>query len=183
VIKFLTVLVFCLMIVVGTLQLWQATWKIWKDDLRSSFVSSTVVATPSAKVRQIVGVSQPPLTTYSETLRRPVFFETRQLPRPEPIAPPPSLQVSTPPPPFLMPVAPPPQAIALTSDRLRLRGVGLASGGARALIEVPPEPAQWLAKGASVLGWTIEAIEANKVRLSASGQTATLDLYADGSAN
>jgi hypothetical protein len=77
------------------------------------------------------------------------------------------------------PPLPPPKPVALP-DKIRLLGVFLQSEGGKALIELPPQPAQWLKVGDKVGAWTISRIEENQVVLEHSVRSATLPLYSDG---
>jgi hypothetical protein len=117
------------------------------------------------------------IAEFSQTIVRPLFFEGRRLPSPQPKeikaqAPKTAPAPATPP-------SPPPKPVALP-DKIRLLGVFLQSEDGKALIELPPEPAQWLKVGDKVGAWTIARIEENQVVLQHSVRSATLPLYSDG---
>lgn len=135
--------------------------------------AARVVSTPPSPANR--GADQPaldfkprPLSDYTETVTRPVFFEGRTYPAP----------VKPPEPP--KPVAAPPRPpVRITADGLKLRGVIISGSTARALIAVGDAPAAWLTVGQSVQAWTIQAIRQTSVRLTGNNGTqfATLSLY------
>src|SRR5262245_29425269 len=117
------------------------------------------------------------ITEFSQTLVHPLFFEGRRFPTPQPkeIKAQASKTPASPTPP--PPPSPPPIALP---DKIRLLGVFLQPEEQKALIELPPQPAQWLKVGDKVGAWTIARIEANQIVLEHSVRSATLPLYSDG---
>lgn len=107
------------------------------------------------------------LQAFSETAARPVFFEGRRYPavakpvEPAPVA------------------ARPAPATTVSAEGIKLLGVMLAGGTARALISVQAAPASWVAEGEKVQMWTVQAIRRNSVRLAANAnsQFATVSIY------
>lgn len=111
-------------------------------------------------------LAQPPLSTYGATIARPVFFEGRRYPAPQKAA-------------VIAPTnveAAPVQAVSLAGAKLR--GVALADGTARALIEMPGLPAIWMAQGEAVDGWRLDSVDSEKAKLINGRSVATLSLYA-----
>jgi len=127
--------------------------------------------------RSMADLPRSTIGEFSQTLVRPLFFEGRRFPSPQPeeikaqATKPPSAPPSPPP--------PPPKPITLP-DKIRLVGVFLQSEEWRALIELPPQPAQWFKVGDQIEAWTIARIEENRVVLNHSVRSATLPLYSDG---
>jgi hypothetical protein len=117
------------------------------------------------------------MAEFSQTLVRPLFFEGRRFPSPQPK----EIKVEAPKgPPALAPPTPvPPKPVALP-DKIRLLGVFLQSEEWKALIELPPQAPQWFKVGDRVEAWTIARIEENQVVLNHSVRSATLPLYSDG---
>jgi hypothetical protein len=119
------------------------------------------------------------MTEFSQTLVHPLFFEGRRFPSPQPKEI--KAQASTvPPPPAPAPPPSPPPKLVTLPDKIRLVGVFLQSEEAKALIELPPQPAQWFKVGDKVGAWTIARIEENQIVLEHSVRSATLPLYSDG---
>jgi hypothetical protein len=158
----------------------------WREATRPPHDVSLPAATPStpAQARDLALV-KPPLSSFSDTLKRPLFFEGRKYPerRPEPVVAPsassrPAVLVAPTPP------APPPKPLIAveavkpaTTDGLKLLGVLVNKGRTRALIEAAPDAGEWLGVGGKVRDWTIESIGADRVALRQGRQTATLELY------
>lgn len=110
--------------------------------------------------------AHPPLTTYGTTIARPVFFEGRRYPAPQKPAPVAQSSVE----------AVPAQPVSLAGAKLR--GVALADGTARALIEMPGLPAIWMTRGEAVDGWRLDSVDSEKAKLINGRSVATLSLYA-----
>jgi hypothetical protein len=116
---------------------------------------------------------QPALATFSQSLTRPLFFEGRRLPVPQPKQV--KAEPSRPPPP-----PPPPPKPAVLPDKIKLLGIILRADDRRALIEIPPQPAAWFKVADRIADWTIDAIEDNQVVFThPSKRVATLALYSD----
>jgi hypothetical protein len=127
--------------------------------------------------RGIADLPLPSMAEFSQTLMHPLFFEGRRFPSPQPK----EIQAHAPkPPPAPPPPPPPPPKPVTLPDKIRLLGVFLQSEEWRALIELPPQPAQWFKVGDGIGAWTIAKIEENHVVLSHSVRSATLPLYSDG---
>jgi len=135
----------------------------------------TATATPARSLQEIADPVHTPLAEFSQTLARPLFFETRRLPvpQPKPIKLEPPKPAPPPPPP------PPPKPVTLP-DKIKLLGVLMQSQTASALIETPPQSAAWHKIGDRIADWTITAIEENRVVLRHdSARSATLPLYSE----
>lgn len=140
--------------------------------------AETTAAVPTRAPRVIAELQQPALSTFSQSLARPLFFEGRRLPSPPPkeikVEPPKPLPLPPPPPP------PPPKPVVLP-DKIKLLGVVIRAEDWKALIEIPPQSAAWFKVGDRIAEWTITAIEENRVVLiHLSNKTVTLALYSDG---
>jgi hypothetical protein len=143
-------------------------------------VALDAAATASAGPRRTPPVIADPATTtlneLSQSLMRPLFFEGRRLPSPQPKqikaeAPKPAPPPSPP---------PPPPKPATLPDKIRLLGLVMRAEDRQALIEVPPQPASWFKIGDQIAEWKITAIEENRVLFShRSSGSATLALYSD----
>ena len=117
------------------------------------------------------------MAEFSQTLVQPLFFEGRRFPSPQPK----EIQAQAPKPPPAPPQPPPPPPKPVTlPEKIRLLGVFLQSEEWKALIELPPQSAQWFKVGDKVGAWTIARIEENHVVLNHSVRSATLPLYSDG---
>jgi hypothetical protein len=137
--------------------------------------------TPAAPVRppqEIADPTLPALSEFSQSLARPLFFESRRLPIPQP------KQIKAEPPkPLPPPPPPPPSKPVALPDKIKLLGVFMQSENASALVETPPQPAAWLKVGDRIADWTISAIEENRIVLRHdSARSATLPLYFEGQA-
>jgi hypothetical protein len=99
----------------------------------------------------VLAFAFPPLESLAEVVKRPLFIETRRLPRPSGNAP-----------------SQPPSGLALV-------GAVLSNGAARALIE-HGEPARLerATEGDDVEGWTVESIALDRVVLQRAGLRAEL---------
>jgi len=155
---------------------WVAGWGFdhWQTPIMLE--ADTTAAIPTRAPRVIVDLEQPALSTFSQSLTRPLFFEGRRLPSP----PPKEIKAEPPKPTPPPPPAPPPKPVVLP-DKIKLLGVVMQAAAWKALIEVPPQPAAWFNVGDKIAEWTITRIEENRVVLShQSNKTATLALYSDG---
>jgi hypothetical protein len=135
-------------------------------------------ATTAAPVRPLQEISDPvhpALSEFSQSLARPLFFESRRLPLPQ------SKQIKLEPPkPPPPPPPPPPAKPVVLPDKIKLLGIFMQSKTASALIETPPQPAVWHKIGDRIADWTITAIEENRVVLRHdSARSATLPLYSE----
>ena len=141
--------------------------------------SATAAAAPGRTPAAIADPAQPPLATYSQSLKRPLFFEGRRLPSPQPK----QVKAEAPAPPPPAPPPPPPKP-AMLPDKIKLLGLVMQSEDRKALIEVPPQPADWFKVGDRIAEWTISAIEENRVLFNhRSSASATLALYSDSTAS
>jgi hypothetical protein len=152
----------------------RAAWTAWNLPLDGAGFSA-----PNSPGRGDIAPSNVPsrpserLDAYEQTLQRPLFFEDRKIPQREAVRP-----VAEPAPPTMIPTAPPPPVkIVVSTDRLRLRGIGGRGVAMTALIEVAPAGQSWFAKGDVVQGWTIDDVTSSSVELSNVGQKATLELF------
>jgi hypothetical protein len=161
----------------GATLVWAASWglHIWQTPI--ALDAPVTASVPKRAPGAAADPARPALSTFSQSLVRPLFFEGRRLPLPQPQqvkieAPKPS-----PPPP---PPPPPPPKPATLPDKIKLLGVVMQAEDRKALVEIPPQPAAWFRKGDKIADWTITAIEENRVLFSHnSSATATLALYAD----
>ncbi|HWE18411.1 MAG TPA: hypothetical protein VG758_14705 [Hyphomicrobiaceae bacterium] len=137
--------------------------------------SPTKVA-PKPVRHEIGELAQIPISEFSQTLVRPLFFEGRRFPVPQPKEakrePQKALAAPSPPP-------PPPKPVTLPS-KIKLLGVVQLSEDWQALIEIPPQAPQWFKVGDMISEWTIARVENNEVLLTHSARSATLPLYSDG---
>ena len=162
---------------IGATIVWVAAWglDLWQTPIELD--ASTTAPTPRRASPVIADVVEPALSTFSQSLTRPLFFEGRRLPPPRPKeikAEPPK-----PPPPPPSPPPPPPKPVVLP-DKIKLLGVVMQAADWKALIEIPPQPAAWFKVGDQIAEWTIAAIEENRVVFTHhSSKTATLALYSD----
>jgi hypothetical protein len=137
---------------------------------------STAAAVPRRAPRAIADPTQPPLATFSQALTRPLFFEGRRLPSPQPKQI--KAEAAKPPPPA--PPPPPPPKAAVLPDRIKLLGVVLQADNRQALIEIPPQPAAWFKVGDHIAEWAVTTIEENRVLFRhQNSESATLALYSD----
>ena len=155
---------------------WVAAWglDLWQTSIVLDV--ATTAAMPTRAPRVIADPAQPALSTFSQSLARPLFFEARRLPSPQPK----EVKVEPPkPPPPPPPPAPPPKPVVLP-DKIKLLGVVRQAEAWQALIEIPPQPAAWFKMGDQIAEWTITAIEENRVVFTHhSSKSATLALYSD----
>jgi hypothetical protein len=155
---------------------WVATWgfHFWQTPIVLD--PTTTAAVPKRAPRAIADPAQPALSKFSQSLTRPLFFEGRRLPSPQPK----QIKAELPkPPPPPSPPPPPPKPVVLP-DKIKLLGVVMQAEAWKALIEIPPLPAAWFKVGDRIAEWTITAIEENSVVFSHhSSKTATLALYSD----
>jgi hypothetical protein len=135
--------------------------------------TETDVKRPSRSIGDLPRVS---IAEFSQTLVHPVFFEGRRFPSP----PPEDIKAHAPKAPAPAPPPPPPPKPVVLPDKIRLLGVFQQTEEWKALIELPPQPAQWFKVGDRIGDWTIARIEENHAVLSHSVRSATLPLYSDG---
>src|SRR5262245_40456321 len=147
--------------------------RLWQTPIALEAPTTTATRLPS--LQEIPDPAHPALSEFSQSLVRPLFFESRRLPVPQP------KQIKLEPPkPSPPPPLPPPKPVALP-DKIKLLGVLLQSETASALIETPPQPAAWHNIGDRIADWTITAIGENRVVLRHdSARSATLPLYSEG---
>ena len=103
---------------------------------------------------------------FAQTLSRPIFFPERRFPtiavKPE------SATTGV----ILGPAVPQAQA-----DMIKFHGVMIADGRKRVLLEGPSNGLVWVGLRDVFEGWTVAAIEANGVTLSAGAATTSIALY------
>jgi hypothetical protein len=135
----------------------------------------TPTTTSVRPLQEISDPVPPALSEFSQSLARPVFFESRRLPLPQSK----QIKLEPPKPPPPPPPPPPPKPVVLP-DKIKLLGVLMQSETASALIETPPQPPAWHKIGDRIADWTITAIEENRVALRHdSARSATLPLYSE----
>jgi len=165
------------LIAIAAATVWVAAWglKLWQTPIALDAGTSTAV--PARAPRVIVDPVQPALSSFSQSLARPLFFEARRLPTPQPK----EVKAELPkPPPPPAPPPPPPKPVVLP-DKIKLLGIVMQGEGRKALIEIPPQPAAWFKLGDQIAEWAITSIEENRVVFSHhSSKSATLALYSDG---
>jgi len=155
---------------------WVAAWELFLWQTPIVLDATTTAAMPNRPPRTIADAAQPPLSEFSQTLTRPLFFEGRRLPSPQPK----QIKVELPKPPSLPSPPPPPPKPVVLPDKIKLLGVVMQAQDWKALIEIPSQPAAWFKVGDRIAEWTITAIEENRVVFSHhSSKTATLLLYSD----
>jgi hypothetical protein len=162
--------------VIVTTTVWMAAWGLDLQQTPIVLDVTTTAAMPARAPRMISDPAQPALSTFSQSLTRPLFFEGRRLPSPQPKqvkAEPPKLSPPPPPP-------PPPKPIVLP-DKIKLLGVVMQADSRKALIEIPPQPPAWFKTGDQIADWTITAIAENGVVFThRSSKSASLALYSEG---
>ena len=115
--------------------------------------------------------------TTPETLARPLFSPTRRPFVPPPPEPPPPEIAALPEP---EPPPPPPQEATPDPAGLKLKGVMLGASIAQALIATQDDPkGRWFEIGNMVTGFTLAAIEDDRVKLTAGSRNVELKLYVD----
>jgi hypothetical protein len=150
--------------------------QIWQSPIALD-PPATAIAAPGRAPQPIADPEKPVLSTFSQSLGRPLFFEGRRLPSPPPK--PVKAEAPKPPPPAPPPPPPPPKPATLP-DKIRLLGVVMQAEDRKALIEIPPQAAAWFKIGDKIADWTITAIEENRILFSHnSSTTATLALYSE----
>lgn len=165
--RFVTIYLATLVAGLGYLNWWRAATPIDISPIASSPASNPGQpnADPSAD-----GVSPPlALADLTETIKRPLFRADRRPPAAAPKDKPELLEAA-------------PAIEASTADGLRFIGT-MRTGAAteRALIRIAGNPAAtWVEQGSGIGGWTVKAIEANRVILQRNGDTAELKLYVPG---
>lgn len=111
-----------------------------------------------------------PISTYSETLARPIFFKARQPFVPPPPAPPPVPTVQS-----------PPQPPAVVDPGLILAGVMIDGDAKRAyLFNKASSQGLWLSEGETIVGWQLRSIDTMSAKLQQGGRTILLQLYPTG---
>lgn len=147
--------------------------KLWQAPIALDADTTAVILARAPGV--IADPLQPALSSFSQSLARPLFFEGRRLPTSQPK----EVKSEPPKPPPLSPPPPPPKPVVLP-DKIKLLGVVMQTEDRKALVEIPPQPATWFKVGDRISEWTITAIEENRVVLSHhSSKSATLALYSD----
>jgi hypothetical protein len=168
-IRLLTQILALIGIIFGIVWASMAALRLWQSPI--VLEATPARAAPQALPQEIPDPTHPPLSEFSQSLARPLFFESRRLPMPQP------KQVKTEPP---KPPPSPPKPVVLP-DKIKLLGIFLQSQTASALIEIPPQPATWLKIGDRIADWTITAIEEDGIVLRHdSARSATLPLYSEG---
>jgi hypothetical protein len=163
------------LMVIGTTIVWVAALELelWQTPI--ALDTDMTAAIPARTPGVIADPLQPALSSFSQSLARPLFFEARRLPTPQPK----EVKAEPPKPPPPSPPPPPPKPVVLP-DKIKLLGVVMQAEDRKALVEIPPQPATWLKVGDQIAEWTITAIEENRVVLSHhSSKSATLALYSD----
>jgi Tfp pilus assembly protein PilP len=166
-----TLILLALSVAVVTAAAW--SMHLW---LTPIIVDPTPAEARNPPPRDVADLPPISMAEFSQTLVHPLFFEDRRFPNPQPKEIKPQAP-KVPPAPAAPP--PPPKPVALP-DKIRLIGVFQQSEEWKALIELPPQSAQWFRIGDMVGAWTIARIEENHVVLSHSVRSATLPLYSDG---
>jgi len=166
-----------MLIGIGATIVWVAAWGLYLWQTPIALDATTTASVPKRAPRGIADPAQPALSTFSQSLTRPLFFEGRRLPSPQPK----QIKAELPkPPPPPSPPPPLPKPVVLP-DKIKLLGVVRQAQDWKALIEIPPQPAAWFKVGDRIADWTITAIEENRVVFSHhSNRSATLALYPDG---
>jgi hypothetical protein len=122
---------------------------------------------------------------YREVIEKPLFFPDRVVPKPLPPVsvpvPVPTLGAPLPSPPLPPGFQQPPVAsgdpIAESFSPMTARGIALEGNARQVLLSTQDPAAAWYGIGATVDGWTIEAIETDHVTLRRKGITRELSLY------
>jgi hypothetical protein len=105
-----------------------------------------------------------PISTYSETLLRPIFFKSRA-PFVAPPPPPPPPQAAIPRPPPLDP-------------GFVLGGVTIARGIRKAYLLTKVGPGgTWVSEGENFMGWKVESVSSTSTKLQQQDRTIELELY------
>ena len=174
-IRLLTQIVTLIVIVATTAWVGALGLELWQKPIMLD--TDAAAAMPTRAPRVIADPMQPALSSFSQSLARPLFFEGRRLPIPQPK----EVKAEPPkPPPPPSPPPPPPKPVLLP-DKIKLLGVVMHGEDRKALIETPPQLAAWFKLGDQIAEWTITAIEENRVVFShRSSKSAALALYSDG---
>lgn len=160
----------------GAAVVWAAAWglHIWQTPI--ALDAPVTASMPKRALGAVADPAPPALSTFSQSLARPLFFEGRRLPLPQPK----QVKAETPKPSPPPPPPPPPPKPATLPDKIKLLGVVMQAEDRKALVEIPPQPAAWFKMGDKIADWTITAIEENRILFSHnSSGTATLALYPD----
>jgi len=114
----------------------------------------------------MTGVPGPkPLTVYGGILAQPIFFKSRQPFVPPPPAPPPQAKAPAP-------------APAPVDPGLALGGIIIAPDVKKAyVVSKSDSRGTWASEGDSVMGWTVQSIDAGSARLGQANRTIDLHLY------
>jgi hypothetical protein len=150
------------------LNVWLVAMLMWGHVQESEVQSAAAAAgrPPSPAMSDAKPPASKPISAYPQTLARPVFFKSR-----EPYVPPPPA-----PPPLPTPVATPPPAPV--DPGLALGGVAIMDGTRKAYIFSKADTrGAWIAEGETILGWTVESIDATTARLQQAERSIELQLY------
>src|SRR5262249_2860147 len=137
-IRLLTQIVTLIVIAATTVWVGALGLELWQTPIMLD--TDTAAATSTRAPRVIADLMQPALPSFSQSLARPLFFEGRQLPIPQPK----EVKAEPPKPPPPPSPPPPPPKPAVLPDKIKLLGVVMQSENRKALIEIPPQPAAWL---------------------------------------
>jgi hypothetical protein len=119
--------------------------------------------------RDVQQIDAVPLVALTQTLARPLFFETRRLPSVAEAAP--------------KPIAVPAKRTPAPTSQFRLLGIVQHGDTKRALIEGPSVLLDWYSEGAKLQDWTLTRIESASVLLSFDDQRGELRLFPSGEQN
>lgn len=157
----------------GSFQLYNALMKDWTPESSQNIGNELSVNRSISQTK----VEASPTSTYAKSLERPLFHKSRRPLPPKPLEP--VAQDVQPQPP---PAAPPPLVKPPLSESYSLRGVMIVKGKGFALFErkdgtgLVNKPV-----GELLDGWTIEAVEPEKVILSLDGNKDEIELVKPGS--
>jgi hypothetical protein len=152
---------------VGLAQQTTILWELWWTPTTfSASTKSAQNAQTAEPDNPPLIFSPPPITTYPQTLARPLFVDGRRPPKLQPVA---SVQVAA-------RAAPPPPPRA-TLDRYRLLGVHIDNRVRRALIQTPVGLRAWVGPGDRIDGWVVVDVESDRAILSIQERRGELRLY------
>ncbi len=155
----------------GSFQLYNVLTKDWKPQSLQNLSNGLLVDRSISQAK----VEASPTSTFAKSLERPLFHKSRRPLPPKPLEP--VVQDEQPQPPPPAPLVRPP-----LSESYSLRGVMIVEGQGFALFErkdgtgLVNKPA-----GELLDGWTIEAVEPEKVILSLDGNKDEIELVKPGS--
>jgi len=156
--------------VLVTLDVWLLSAVVQDSAPEEGVSDITSQWTPGSAPTTATALFSKPISVYSETLARPVFFKTRQ-----PFVPPPP----TPPPAPKVQPAPPP---AVVDPGFVLGGVMIDADVKKAYVfSKTNSQGLWLSEGENVMGWTLRAIDPAGAKLQQGGRTIELHLYPSSS--